>query len=87
MKLASLALAAMLGHCRPIDGCSPGTTRCAGDIAEICDADRTYQELADCSRATSASGRRFVCGLAESTDVEGSGHTCVPAKDDEGTAR
>ena len=53
--LAALCLGA---HCRPIDGCIRGATRCTSNAAEICDADGSYHELADCDDVSERSGAR-----------------------------
>ena len=32
------AVCCLAAHCRPIDGCALGATRCNGNVAQICDA-------------------------------------------------
>ena len=78
--LAALCLGA---HCRPIDGCLRGATRCSGNTAKICDADGIYHELADCDDVSERSGAPFVCAFVDEETEDGhiTGHTCVPASD------
>ncbi len=77
--IASALAACFLAHCRVTDGCLPGATRCSGDVAEICDADGTYHELADCNLVSAQSGSRFVCAFVDETTEDGrvTGHTCA----------
>jgi hypothetical protein len=83
-SIVATAIAAYcLVDCRSFDGCVPGETRCVGPIAEICDADGRYHELADCDRVSRQSGSAFTCAAVDVT-IGGSrimGHTCVPAVD------
>lgn len=81
--VAAVIAAFVLMHCRPIDGCTPESTRCVGPIAEICDADGRFHELADCRRVSEQSGGTFVCAAVDVTIGDGRimGHTCVPAVD------
>ena len=78
-------------HCRPIDGCALGATRCSGNVAQICDADGSYHELADCDLVTELSGAPFVCAFVDEETEDGrvTGHTCVPESEggDSGGAR
>jgi hypothetical protein len=85
--IASVFVACFLAHCRPTDGCVPGATRCSDNVAEICDADGSYHELADCDLVSEQSGAPFVCAFVDETTEDGriTGHTCVPA-DDAGAA-
>lgn len=81
--LAALAISA---HCRPPAVCTPGATRCVGNIAEICDADGGYQTLADCDAVSTQSDASFICAWVEETTSEEPvrGHTCVTAEGDAG---
>lgn len=82
MKLIlATTLALALASCRPPDGCTPTTTRCVGQVAELCDADENYQELMDCDEVSAQSGAPFVCGWVDEETADGHvrGHTCVPA--------
>lgn len=83
LVLTALAVVCLGAHCRPIDGCVRGATRCTGNTAEICDADGSYHEFADCDDVSEQSGALFVCALVEETTEDGhiTGHTCVPASD------
>jgi hypothetical protein len=83
LALTALAAACLGAHCRPIDGCVLGATRCTGNIAQICDADGSYHEIADCDDVSERSGAPFVCALVDETTEDGhiTGHTCVPASD------
>lgn len=76
-----ISLLLVTAACRPTDNCPPRTTRCAGDVAEICDNDRNWQPQLDCTKVSQQSGSAFQCGyVSEQTDdglVEG--HTCMPA--------
>lgn len=84
LLLTALAVACLGAHCRPIDSCVLGATRCAGNTAEICDADGSYHELADCDDVSERSGAPFVCAYVDETTEDGhiTGHTCVPATAD-----
>jgi hypothetical protein len=81
--IASVFAACFFAHCRPTDGCTPGATRCSGNVAEICDADGSYHELADCDLVSEQSGAPFACAFVDETTEDGriTGHTCVPAAD------
>lgn len=80
---SALAVACLGAHCRPIDGCVRGATRCTGNTAEICDADGSYHELADCDYVSERSGAPFVCAFVDEETEDGriTGHTCVPSDD------
>jgi hypothetical protein len=82
--IASVFAACFLAHCRPPDGCLRGATRCSDNVAEICDADGSYHELADCDVVSEQSGAPFVCAFVDETTTDGRviGDTCVPADDD-----
>lgn len=86
--LSSFLFLACLANCRPSDGCEPASTRCHGNIAEICDADGSYYELADCDVVSERSGAPFVCAFVDEETEEGrtTGHTCVPASEASGAA-
>jgi hypothetical protein len=88
LLLTALAVACLGAHCRPIDSCALGATRCAGNTAEICDADGSYHELADCDDVSERSGAPFVCAYVEETTEDGrvTGHTCVPSSDTDAAA-
>ena len=80
--VGSAAFAALfLAQCRPSDGCIPQATRCDGNVAQICDADQYWQDLADCDMVSSDAGVAFVCRFVSETNDDGEvvGHTCVPA--------
>jgi len=81
--IASVFAACFFAHCRPSDDCVLGATRCSGNVAEICDADGSYHELADCDLVSEQSGAPFVCAFVDETTEDGrvTGHTCVPAAD------
>ncbi len=80
---SAVAAAALLAHCPAAERCSPGASRCSGNVAEICSANGFYHELADCDVVSRQSGGPFVCGYVEETTRDGlvTGHTCVPADD------
>lgn len=82
-SIASVFVACFFSNCRPAGDCTPGATRCSGNIAEICDADGSYHELADCDLVSKQSGAPFVCAFIDETTEDGHliGHTCVPAED------
>ncbi|WP_223643794.1 hypothetical protein [Corallococcus sp. EGB] len=88
LALTTLAVVCLGAHCRPIDGCVLGATRCTGNAAEICDADGGYHELADCDNVSERSGAPFVCAHVDETTEDGhiTGHTCVPASDADAAA-
>ncbi|HLV65654.1 MAG TPA: hypothetical protein VKY73_07565 [Polyangiaceae bacterium] len=90
--VASVFAACLFAHCRPTDRCLRGATRCSHNVAEICDADGSYHELADCDLVSEQSGAPFVCAFVDETTEDGrvTGHTCVPADEpgaDEGDDR
>jgi hypothetical protein len=60
-----------------------GATRCSDNVVEICDADGSYHELADCDLVSEQSGAPFICAFVDETTDDGrvTGHTCVPAGD------
>ena len=51
-----------------------GATRCASNTAEICDADGSYHELADCDVVSERSGAPFVCAFVDETTEDGRDH-------------
>ncbi|MBC7173703.1 MAG: hypothetical protein H5U40_14785 [Polyangiaceae bacterium] len=86
MLASALAAAALLAHCPAAERCSPGASRCSGNVAEVCSANGFYHELANCDLVSRQSGVPFVCGHVEETTIDGhvAGHTCVPAVDEGG---
>ncbi len=80
VAIAPVALAAALAHCPRAAPCAPLETRCASNVAEICDADGDWHELVDCDLVSEQSEEGFVCAYVdESTDDDRvTGHTCVP---------
>jgi hypothetical protein len=88
LALTALTVVCLGAHCRPIDGCGLGATRCTGNTAEICDADGSYHELADCDEVSARSGAPFVCAFVDETTDDGhiTGHNCVPASDADAAA-
>jgi hypothetical protein len=85
---AALALGSLGAHCRSADGCEPGATRCRDNVAELCDANGNYHELADCEDVSERSGAPFVCAYVDETTEDGriTGHTCVSASDADAAA-
>lgn len=83
LALTAFAAVCLGAHCRPIDGCLRGATRCTGNVAEICDADGSYHELADCDVVSEQSRAPFVCAYIDELTEDGhiAGHTCVPEGD------
>ena len=83
LALTALAAICLGAHCRPTDGCLLGATRCTGNTAEICDADGSYHELADCDVVSEQSHASFVCAYVDEVTEDGhiTGHTCVPASE------
>jgi hypothetical protein len=65
-----LGASAVLSACAPSCGVI-GSTRCEGELAQVCDADRHWSTFFDCREV----GAGFVCAP---TDV---GHTCIVAAD------
>jgi len=80
--LASLLATAFLPRCLSPDGCMPLSTRCAGNLAQICNADGNWQTQADCDAVSEHSSMAFTCAPISVEDI--SGHTCVPAATDAG---
>jgi hypothetical protein len=85
---SALAVLCLGAHCRPIDGCVRGATRCTSNAAEICDADGSYHELADCDDVSERSGAPFVCAYVDEATEDGhiTGHTCVPVSEADAAA-
>ncbi|HMA94947.1 MAG TPA: hypothetical protein VKP30_19785 [Polyangiaceae bacterium] len=83
MKYWPLILLTLLSAagCRIPDNCVPQSTRCAGNVAEICNANRNWQTQLDCTRVTQHSGTPFVCQAVSEQTEDGpiEGHTCMPA--------
>lgn len=79
--ITAVVAAGLLAHCQPGPGCVRGATRCSGNLAELCDADGSYQPLADCSLVSAQTGSPYVCAFVDAPTVDGpvTGHTCVPA--------
>lgn len=80
LALTALAVVCLGAHCRPIDGCPIGATRCNDNVAEICDHGGSYHELADCDLVSEQSDAPFVCAYVDEMTPDGhiTGHTCVP---------
>jgi hypothetical protein len=79
-----LALSCGALSCGPHDNCEPQSTRCSGNTAQVCDADRDFQDIADCDAVSKRSGTPFVCGAIDEV-VDGEhvkGHTCLPKEDE-----
>ena len=83
MKQAVLLLFLLMAMpgCRQPDNCVPKSTRCAGNVAELCNANRNWQTQLDCDRVTKQSGAAFVCVDVNEQTEDGlvQGHTCSPA--------
>lgn len=82
MKIALVCLFGMLSiaaYCQPLGGCALGVTRCAENIAEICNANGVFEVLADCDEVSAQSEAPFVCTFIDVPSPEGPvrGHTCV----------
>ncbi|MFP2956547.1 hypothetical protein ACLEPN_01630 [Myxococcus sp. 1LA] len=84
LLLTSLLATALLTRCRAPDGCGPVSTRCAGNVAEICNGDGNWQVLADCDAVSEHSNSAFTCTYVNEEGV--AGHTCLPATVDAGTS-
>lgn len=83
LLLTPLLAAALLPRCLAPDGCAPVSTRCAGNVAEICNGDGNWQVLADCDAVSERSSVAFTCTYVNEEGV--SGHTCLPTTVDAGT--
>jgi hypothetical protein len=78
--LVVAVLAAGLAACPPpIDGCTVGATRCAGESAQVCDSDQRWTEIMNCRDVAAQSGGRWTCGV-----YDDGGHACLPVYDDAG---
>lgn len=63
----------------PTTPCTPAETRCTGNVAQICRADKRWTNFADCDQVSQQSGRAFVCRAQAGTDGGlPSGSTCLP---------
>jgi hypothetical protein len=60
----------------PIDGCTVGATRCAGQSAQVCDSDQRWSEIMSCADVAAQSGGQWMCGPFGDAD-----HTCLPVVD------
>ncbi|MBU8900633.1 hypothetical protein KRR26_33990 [Corallococcus sp. M34] len=60
-------------------------TRCAGNVAQICNADGSWQVLVDCDAVSNNSGAAFTCAYVNEEDA--AGYTCVPADSDASRAQ
>lgn len=67
--LAATALLSLAGC--PDPECQPVETRCAGEVAEICDSEGFWSVLMDCAATLPPTS------CCEVTDPE-PGHTCLP---------
>ncbi|CAM4540520.1 hypothetical protein [Myxococcus xanthus] len=83
LLLTSLLATALLVRCRAPDGCAPVSTRCAGNVAQICNGDGNWQVLADCDAVSEHSSTAFTCSYVNEEGV--AGHTCLPTSVDAGT--
>jgi hypothetical protein len=83
MKQSPLLLSLLLvaAGCRQADNCVPQSTRCAGNVAELCNANRNWQTQLNCTDVGKRSGAQFVCAYVSEQTDDGliQGHTCVPA--------
>ncbi|RKI03386.1 hypothetical protein D7Y15_33105 [Corallococcus sp. AB030] len=84
LLLAPLLATALLTRCRAPDGCAPVSTRCAGNVAEICNGDGNWQVLADCDAVSENSSASFSCAYVNEEGI--AGHTCLPTTMDAGAA-
>lgn len=81
LMVAVLATAA----CRTLqirDECPMGETRCEDEVAQICDANGSWQTLLACGRVSALNRAAFICAPVVVEDDEVGrlpGHTCVPA--------
>lgn len=81
--IQGVVLASALSRCQSPDGCTPLTTRCKGNTAEICDANRYWVEVTDCDQVSRQSDEPFVCAWAEEDPEleDPAGYACVPEAD------
>ena len=81
MKQSPLLLSLLLvaAGCRQADNCVPQATRCAGNVAELCNANRNWQTQLNCTEVGKRSGAQFVCAYVSEQTDDGliQGHTCV----------
>ena len=84
--LILVALTATVAACGPTEPCTPESTRCRGNVAEICGSDGRYRELADCDQVSAQSGIAFTCGHVDEETPDGpvEGFTCLPATEVDG---
>lgn len=75
MKYVALVLVVGLLGCKPPDNCTFASTRCVGNVAEICGDDRNWRVVMDCTQLT---GDDFCCCYDEEPP---SGHTCLPVNE------
>lgn len=74
---ALVALALQAG-CRLHDGCHPFTSRCDGDVAQLCDPDADWIVVADCDAVSRQTGEPWECVESMDRDAGVDGTTCVP---------
>ena len=78
-----LIFIALLVGCTPDeDGCAPKSTRCNGQVVELCDGEKRWTLLINCNELTSqiGDGGAWACKPLE-RPTEFGGHTCLPAGD------
>jgi hypothetical protein len=77
--LATAGAGVLLVMCvSPPDACTPLATRCAGNVAEICDAKQRWAPFLDCDDVgVQNGGGLWTCCVSEDGDA-GPLHTCLP---------
>jgi len=56
------------------DKCTPNTTRCSGNTAQVCNTNKDWEEMSDCDEASEGTPFVFECQWSEEDDQ----HVCVP---------
>lgn len=74
--LLALALLSLAGCPTPV--CPTLATRCDAQVAQVCDADGQWQEVADCADVARTSGGEWTCEPTTSDGV--AVHSCLPAE-------
>jgi hypothetical protein len=75
-RTIAITLLVLAAGC-PAPVCPTLATRCDGQVAQVCDADGQWQEVADCSTLWETSGGEWTCEPTTSDGVEV--HACLPA--------
>lgn len=66
----------LLLGCNGAEPCAPSTTRCVGDVAQVCGSDKDWHDVLDCAELSRSDGLPWRCEV-----FDGSLHTCELGED------